>query len=363
MKLAINLLRSCSDRTTARSLPAPRTFAAAMHRSAILIFILTLLAPVAQAQPGSELNRTDEQGKKQGAWAKSWPNGTLRYEGQFKDDLPVGEFKHYNEDGLLTTTQVYRTDGRSSLAKHFHPDGSLMAIGKYAGKEKDSTWTYFDLQGKTRKVEQFKEGKLHGEQITYYPNGQVADKSTYEMGVITGPSKSWFPSGILASEETYVNGVANGKSILNHPSGKRELEGNLVKGEREGTWLHFNSDGSLHMRLMYKNGELVKEHRENGTFNEYYGDEQPKSEVTYRNGKKEGPFVEYYNNGTWELKQVPPDPATGAKADVERVLIGQTRKREGTYKNNELHGEVKEYDEKGKLVKKTKYEDGVLVEP
>jgi antitoxin component YwqK of YwqJK toxin-antitoxin module len=44
---------------------------------------------------------------------------------------------------------------------------------------------------------------------------------------------------------------------------------------------------------------------------------------------------------------------------VQRVLEGQTKKREGTYVNDLLEGEVKEYDEKGKLVKVTRYVGGV----
>ncbi|MDQ3101147.1 MAG: hypothetical protein M3R08_07155, partial [Bacteroidota bacterium] len=96
-----------------------------MLRSVSLIFYFFLITQVLVAQPPSELNGSDAQGRKQGAWAKTWSNDTLRYEGQFKDDLPFGEFKHYDEEGRLTTTQIYLSDGMSSLAKHFHSDGSL----------------------------------------------------------------------------------------------------------------------------------------------------------------------------------------------------------------------------------------------
>ncbi len=325
----------------------------------LLPFIFSAIAVAIQAQPGSVVNQTDAKGKKQGAWAKTWPNGKLRYEGAFKDDLPKDTFKHYNEDGQLTTIQVYAPNGIDSRAQHFHADGSLMAVGKYAGKEKDSTWTYYDSEGKTRKVEQFRSGKLHGEQITYFDNGQPSEKAIYENGTITGVRKTWFPSGMLASEENYVNGIAEGRSTIYFPSGKKELEGNMVRGERDGTWLHFNNDGSLHVKLIYKNGVLVKETRENGIFKEYFPDEKPKAEFSYKNGKLDGPFVEFNNDGEWITKQVPADPVTGAKADVERVLHGQTKKREGKYSNGELDGEVREYDEKGKLVKVVKYEAGV----
>ena len=43
---------------------------------------------------------------------------------------------------------------------------------------------------------------------------------------------------------------------------------------------------------------------------------------------------------------------------MERELKGQTKKREGTYKNDVLQGPVKEYDEKGKLVSTLVFENG-----
>ncbi len=66
-----------------------------------------MLGPI--AQPTERMNTTDAKDLKQGAWSKIWPNGKTRYTGQFKDDVPVGTFKHYNEDGQLTTIQDFAT--------------------------------------------------------------------------------------------------------------------------------------------------------------------------------------------------------------------------------------------------------------
>lgn len=303
-------------------------------------------------------NATDTKGRKQGAWSKPWPNGQLRYTGQFKDDLPVGEFKHFDERGKLTSVQVHAGDGRTSRAKHFHPGGTLMAEGKYLGQEKDSTWTYFAADGKPRRVERYLAGKLHGEQVVYYPSGQVAEKEERVDGILNGPNKSWFPNGNPKSEATYVNGEPEGKMTFWFPDGKKEIEGFSVNGDRDGTWLYFNEDGTIQLQALYSKGALVKEKKENGTFKEYYDDEQVMSETTYKKGKREGKFVEYYDNGTWTMKPVAGDPVMGTPSDMERVLQGQTKKREGAYVNDLLEGEVREYDEKGKVLKVTRYSAG-----
>ncbi|MBL7950166.1 MAG: hypothetical protein JNM62_00485 [Flavobacteriales bacterium] len=329
------------------------------HRVLLLIGLSGLFAPSFAQPTGTQLNSTDAKGRKQGDWSKTWSNGKTRYAGQFKDDRPVGTFKHYDEEGRLVTLQEHAGDGRTSRARHFHGNGTLMAQGKYLGQEKDSTWNYYCGDGKLRKVERYLNGKLNGEQMAYYADGSLAEQETWKNGVLEGPGKSWFPNGKVKSEVTYLAGEPEGRMTFYFLSGKKEIEGNMVNGDRDGTWYYFNEDGSVQLQVLYGKGQLLKERKENGSFKEYYDDEQLKSEVLYKKGKREGPFAEYHDNGRWELKQVSSDPVMGTPPDVERVLIGQTKKKEGVYVNDQLEGEVKEYDEKGKLVKSIRYVAGV----
>lgn len=327
-------------------------------RVSTFLFV-TLLSLVAAAQPpAAGSNSTDSKGRKQGTWSKTWEDGTVRYTGQFKDDTPVGTFKHYDADGRLTTIQEYDATGKVSRARHFHPNGTLMATGKYIDRAKDSTWNYYGVDGKLRKVERYNAGTMNGEQIAYYPDGSVAEREVRKDGVLNGPMKSWFANGKLKSEANYVNGEPEGTMTFYFLNGNKEIEGQNVNGFREGTWFYFNEDGTIQLQALYAKGELVKERKENGVFKEYYDDEQLKSEVKYKKGRREGAYVEYHDNGKWEVRPMPSDPVLGTPPDMERVLTGQTKKLEATYVNDLLEGEVKEYDEKGKVVKVTRYKAG-----
>lgn len=328
-----------------------------MPRLAPCLLVLLLMAFSATAQTP---NATDAKGRKQGPWSRTWPNGVLRYTGHFVDDKPSGTFKHFDEKGRMITVQLHAGDGRISRAEHLHPNGEVMARGRYIGQEKDSTWNYYAMDGTLRKVERFVAGKQEGEAVSYYPNGQVAEKAEWQGGLQHGPAKSWFANGKLKSESNYVNGEPEGRMVFYYSSGGMEIEGNLVNGDREGTWFYYNTDGSIQLQVLYSKGQMVKEKKENGTFKEYHDDEQLKSEVTYRMGRREGRFAEYHANGRWVLKATKGDAVMGTPADMERVLEGQTKKREGTYVNDLLDGEVKEYDEKGKLVKVTRFRAGEL---
>lgn len=328
-----------------------------LRTSVLLIALCSSFLLHAQAE-----NRTDAQGRKQGEWARTWEStGKLRYTGRFKDDRPVGEFKHYDERGVLTTVQVYATDGKVSRAKHYHPDGTLMATGKYVGQEKDSVWNYYSTDGRLRRVEGMKQGVLHGEQLVYYANGQLAEHTTYRSGVRNGEHQSWFDNGNPRMSTVYRDDQPDGTITFHHPNGRKEIEGKYVDGLREGTWYYFNADGSLQLTVVYKKGEQFLERKENGTFTEYWDDDRVKSQITYKKGKREGPFVEYHNNGQWAMRKVPGDPIKGVPAFEERVLQGQTKAREGTYVNDLLEGDVREYDEKGRTIRTTTYAAGEVV--
>ncbi len=327
-----------------------------MLQGTILSMSLGLLTTLVVAQPA---NRTDAQGRKQGEWARTWDhNGRLRYSGTFKDGRPIGEFKHYDEEGALTTIQRHAGDGRTSRAEHFHAQGRVLARGKYVDQKKDSLWSYFDAHGALRRTEGYRMGTLHGDRISYYPDGRVADHEYFREGVQHGEHKAWFADGSRRLEARYENGVANGMMTFFYPGGKKEIEGRMVNGDRDGAWFYYNPDGSIQLQVLYSRGRMVREKKENGTFKEFYDDERPMSEVTYRKGMREGPFTEYHDNGQWVIEMVPADMALGAPAFEQRVLKGQTKKREGTYRNDLLDGEVKEYDERGKLLRTTRYMAG-----
>ena len=325
----------------------------------ILLSCFTLLATVGMAQPGAAINQKDAQGRKQGPWQRNWAESSqLRYTGQFKDDKPMGDFIYYSTAGKVESRIDHYAGSDAAHAKHYHPDGKLMAEGRYAGEDKDSTWNYYDTDGILRSTEHWKKGEMDGEMTTFYPDGKITERRHFENGTENGKAEQFYASGTSRYLANYVNGAPEGIETFYFPSGKKEIEGNYVDGVRDGRWAYYNEDGSVQMQVLYAQGKFVKQKYENGTFKEYWTDQQMKSETTYKNGKREGPFTEWYDNGTWTDVPVKLGPQGEEQSDVERELKGQTKKREGSYKNDVLQGPVKEYDEKGKLVSTLVYENG-----
>lgn len=327
------------------------------HRTLLLPALLAaFLVSNAQQAP----NATDAQGRKQGDWSKNWPNGQVRYKGQFKDDKPMGEFTHWSEDGLITSKQVFAADGKNSKAQHFHANGKVMAAGNYVGQAKDSLWNYFDEAGLLRKVERYRAGALHGDEVSYFPDGKEAERAGYQSNRKHGAWRQWYSDGTVRAEGNYLNGEPDGRMTWYYPSGKKEIEGSTVNGSKDGTWFYWNEDGSVQLQMVFAKGEMVKAKKENGVFKDYYEDEQLKEEMTWKNGQLNGPFTEWYNNGTWVDKPMTPTPEGVFAGEQQRELKGQTKKREGVYVSGQLHGAVKHYDEKGALVRTEQYANGAL---
>lgn len=314
------------------------------------------------AQPGGSINQKDAQGRKQGPWQRTWAESTqLRYTGQFKDNKPVGNFIYYSTDGKVESRIDHYPGSDAAHARHYHPGGKLMAEGRYIGQEKDSTWNYYDDAGKLRNTEHWKAGKMDGLMISYFVDGKVAERRNFKDGKAHGLAEQFYEDGTQRYRANFVNGEPQDTETFYFANGKKEIEGRYVNGDRDGQWTYYNNDGSVQMQVLYAQGKFVKQQYDNGTFKEYWDDQQLKGEYTYKNSKLDGPFTEWYDNGTWADVPVKLGPDGLGKKDVERELKGQAKKREGVYKNGVLEGPVKEYDETGKLVSTLVYAKGVPV--
>lgn len=332
------------------------------HIFPFLLAALWLFMPaVLPAQPGNNINQTDAKGRKQGRWIGYHANDTVRYIGTFKNDIPVDTLKRFDEDGYIQARLIYRKgDPKVADAEIFYTEnGGLMAEGKYVNQQRDSVWLFYDGGGRLVSRENYHNGKRNGQTVIYYPNGSVSEKITYVNGIKDGLWEQYFEDGTPKLKATVENGVEyKGVYVSYYPDGTKMDSGRYENGLKESSWYHFNEDGSIRTIVVYRGGNPGEEYPQNGVFTEYYPDDIKRSEYTYKNGKKNGPFREYYNLGHW-VTETETDKY-GNTYPVQR-LHGTQVKREGQYKDGKLNGEVITWSEKGKMIKKERYANGELV--
>ena len=232
-------------------------------KSTLTVLILSMLISVLSAQ--ESLNQTDDKGRKQGTWVKLHENGKERYRGQFKDDVPVGTFFYYDEEGIKESELVYvGEDGVEAKAKFFHKNSAVMGEGTYRGRKKVGVWKYYDDQTILSSVEAYKDGKRHGLSKVYFLNGQVAAEIPYIDGLKTGDFTEYFSDGKVRMEGTYQDNTYTGEYIQYFPNGQPMIKGQYRAAVKDGQWIYYAEDGSIKAQQVYEKGKLIKEKIEEG---------------------------------------------------------------------------------------------------
>ena len=306
-----------------------------------------------------QINTIDANGLKQGQWKKFYEStNALFYEGQFEDNKPIGTFRHYYKNGKLRSVTKYYGD--TARAEVFTIKGKILAKGIFIDQKKDSTWVYFSDHGKISQKENFYKGNKTGLEETYYPSGQVASQIEFINGTENGNFVMFYSNGNIENEGEYLNGQYNGNYIYYYDNGKKMYEGLYEIGRKNKLWVYYHSDGLIKMFIHYDMGKTIKEDYQNGEFVSYYDSGMLESIGHFKEGKKEGYFAEYYNNGQRELvsreKTDPYEPD-----ELVEIVTGQQVKYERTYMDDKAEGEVKFYDENGKLLKTENYLKGELI--
>jgi antitoxin component YwqK of YwqJK toxin-antitoxin module len=207
----------------------------------------------------SAQNKTDSNGKKQGNWSK-FQDGKKVYEGQFKDDIPFGEFKYFYPKGSLKIKTVFSKLGRLNRTKLYFDSWkeSLQAQGNYWDKKKDSIWDYFNEDSYLIARETYKNGIKQGAHLVYNHVGQIHLEQFYENDSLHGISTEYLENGEKFRQITYQKGKYHGLFRLFYPDGKILLQGNYVDDKRDSIWTTYSESGEIEFLDYYSNGLLIK---------------------------------------------------------------------------------------------------------
>ena len=223
-----------------------------------LTFLIALLA-ISFSAALAQVNMTDASGKKQGPWVKRYGNGNILYQGTFKDDKPIGEFKRFYEDGTVKAILYYDPAGETATAVFYHPDGKKAAEGKYTAQKKEGTWKYYsaNTEGYMISEENYSSDKHEGVSRKFYQTGDVAEILPYHNDLKEGEWIQYYTDGKICLKATYKNGMLEGAFLLYFPDGTAQYEGTYLNDKRNGKWKAYNEDGTLRSEIEYVNGNAT----------------------------------------------------------------------------------------------------------
>jgi antitoxin component YwqK of YwqJK toxin-antitoxin module len=213
----------------------------------------------AQPDPGMGTNQVDSKGRKQGTWVKNDAQGIKIYEGSFKDDKPVGEFRYFYPDGKLRSTLLYPATGNIVLNTAFYQNGIKMAEGNYIEQKKDGLWKYYNDLGELASEENWAKGLPAGVWKVYYQGLKVMEEFTYRNGQKEGAWKQYFPTGSIKAEAMYIDGLRQGPAKFYFPDGAIMIRGNFRNDLRNGIWENYKQNGQKESVREFDNGKLLSE--------------------------------------------------------------------------------------------------------
>ncbi|MBO7160155.1 MAG: toxin-antitoxin system YwqK family antitoxin, partial [Paludibacteraceae bacterium] len=173
-----------------------------------------------------------------------YPNGNLRYEGDFKDGKPVGELRRYHENGKLSGIQTFDNEGNSKVVC-YAGSGELLAEGNYKGQKRDGLWQFYGAGEYLFMIETYKDGLRIGESLIFSKEGKVLQRMNYKDGKLDGERIQYYPYGNVMAKYTYKDGVLEGPYSYFYETGQKNEEGAYQNGKPHGIWRSYAEDGSV----------------------------------------------------------------------------------------------------------------------
>lgn len=211
------------------------------------LFVLSLVVTILFRGTvfAQKINQLNTKGKRTGVWKKYYPNGDIRYEGQFKNGKEIGTFTFYNQGSAYPSIiKIFSRKSDTATVK-FYEKSRVKTIGKMIGRKRVGKWIYYYSDGnRIFSEENYKDGKLNGPLKNYYSNGKLTEETDYKNGKKDGVSKIYTEAGVLIEEVHYINGKLNGLAKYFDIKGVIKEKGKYANGERIGKWEYY-IDGEL----------------------------------------------------------------------------------------------------------------------
>ena len=163
----------------------------------------------------------------------------------------------------------------------------------------------------------------------------------------TKTEKTYYPDGNLQSIIHYKFGKETGKSVyLYQRPNTVEIEVEMKNGKRNGTFFRYFENGNLDTYCTYVNDSIE------GVETMYTPNGEKSQETTYTRGRKNGPHKEYHLNGQIKVEGSFKDDlfdGVWTYYDDRGIVVG-----EGNFKSGS--GTLTAYDATGKISQTTQYE-------
>lgn len=247
-------------------------------------------------------------------------DGQLIYSGPYRNDIPVGIHREYDNDGDILNAKIYSDKGvmlsegiidiegnRNGGWKDFYEDESLKAEGQYTANRRSGNWSFYNRSGRVIQTGVYNNGRVDGLWRWYYDDGSVLREEEYYLGLRDGLYTEYSIEGEIIATGEYADGERNG--FWRFSAGDITEEGNYIFGLRDGMWRAYYNDGQIRFRGSYVQGNP------DGIHLIYHSNGRLMEERYYQNGLKERTWKRFTEEGIQII-------AVSYRRDTETAING-----------------------------------------
>ncbi len=274
-------------------------------------------------------------------------NNVLVEKGAYKEGVKNGLFTTYYSDGTVKEEKPI-TDGKvDGMVKSYYTDGSLEKEKGYKNGKEHGPERYLEYGSDKPRIDRnWFEGVPDGRQYAEISSnaGGYTEVAYFDKGTPTGEFlQTWAESGDVKVRGSYKDGGKDGVWVAIRRDGKMESEVTWANGKRNGPSKTFFTDNSVEKITMYADDK-----REGVEKTFRYDGGRLASEYTYAADRKEGDYKLYYDDEKPTLRE------------EGRIKRGNEVLRKEYYANGQLKRiqerptglgswtTLESYDEKGK---------------
>ena len=251
-------------------------------------------------------------GQRVGEWKFYNNEGNLEEVTRYYMGLKHGQSVFFHANGKIKIHAFFFLGLPDSVFKAYFENGELAEKGEYSGLQKtflNDSSNFMDWKIKLAGFEAHKIGTWN----YYYENGKPFQTTNHKKNDTTEYIIEYFT---IDGQKLISNG--NGIIETSYQSGKPKVRKSFKAGTPNGQYKEWNANGSIRITGLYSNG------LKDGQWTErYFVADQDFQHYEYKNGKKNGKFIEYLSDGT-------------------KVI-------EGNYKEGQKEGPWEYYFENGKM--------------
>ena len=264
--------------------------------------------------------------------------------------------------GKVENVTSYKDGVKEGIDIYFYENGIIRSRCNYKGGKLNGKREFMYSNGNNRAIEKYEYGKKVGEWIYYYDNGKIKKKESYIDDKEDGKWEEYYAYDILKSEKYYENGKKIGIWKFYTPQKDIYSIEQYKDGKREGEW--YSKTDSFEIRMKYEDDKL----RENWIFKDKINNLEIEYKIPIESSLKEifytGNHITTRSNGLTYVKEdfKNPDNFILFSGLIYETFRNGRLKIIEVYENGKKNGEWIYYHDNGKIYKCQVFKNGEKID-